>query len=69
LSPNRLKHREEFRCPRPLYAFLSDPQVGLCRADPWQVQNSAGFQVLQIVTDPKPSRLEQRSRHLEEDAG
>jgi hypothetical protein len=68
LSPNRLRHHEQFRRPAALLPFVSDPQVGLCRAYPWQVRASDGFQVLQIVTDPGPSRLERRSLDLEEDA-
>jgi hypothetical protein len=62
MSPNRQKHRDQYaKFSRVLSPFVSDPQVGLCKPLPWQVQPSDGFQVLQIITSPGRSKLEKRS--------
>jgi len=53
---------------RTISRFVVDPQVGICNAHPWGVRKSAGFDVLQIITEQRPSKLEQRSEqtHVEE---
>jgi hypothetical protein len=67
LSPSRKRAQRRQFFAKPGHALspvVSDPQVGLCLPHSWQVRASAGFQVLQIITEPGPSKLEKRSEEL-----
>lgn len=56
------ERREKFRkLGRGISQYAIDPQVGICQVHPWRVRKSAGFTVLQIVSDPGASKLERRS--------